>query len=278
MDSRRMCPNCRAFITNKDRTCPYCNEAVGARLVDQRSPADVLGGLIPHERFTTIIFLLINFGLFVATVVYSMGIGNSSAFMNLDMTTLDQFGAKDPRYILLRGEWWRLATAGFLHGGLFHIAMNSWVLYDLGTQVEEVYGTSRYVVFYLLSNIGGFLLSTYWSMAPSVGASAALMGLIGAMIALGVKTKTSMGSAIRGQYIRWAVYILLFGLLPYFHVDNAAHIGGLITGFALAYVAGTPRITASPSEQAWRLAAWASVALTVFCFVKMYLSFSTQPV
>src|SRR5579864_7585529 len=102
MDSRRMCPNCRAFITNKDRVCPYCNEVVAARIVDQRSPADALGGLIPHERFTTAIFLLINFGLFIATVVYSMGLGNSSAFMNLDMGTLDQFGAKDPRYILLR--------------------------------------------------------------------------------------------------------------------------------------------------------------------------------
>ena len=97
------------------------------------------------------------------------------------------------------------------------------------------------------------------------------------MIALGVRTQTSMGAAIRGQYIRWAVYILLFGLLPYFHVDNAAHIGGLATGFAVAYVAGTPRLITSPGEQAWRFAAWASVALTVYSFVKMYLAFSAQP-
>jgi membrane associated rhomboid family serine protease len=271
-----MCPHCRAFITNKDRVCPYCNEQVGPRAIDQRSPADVLGGLIPHERFTTTIFLVINFGLFVAMVIYSMGIGNSGAFMNLDLRTLYQFGAKFQESVL-RGEWWRLMTAGFLHGGLMHIAMNSWVLYDLGTQVEEIYGTSRYVVFYLLSNVGGFLLSAYWSAAPSVGASAALMGLIGAMIALGVRSKTSMGAAIRGQYIRWAVYILLFGLLPYFHIDNAAHIGGLATGFAVAYVAGTPRISTSSTELAWRWTAWALVALTVYSFAKMYLSFSIQP-
>jgi rhomboid protease GluP len=278
MDTRRMCPHCRAFITDKDRTCPYCNEHVGPRAIDQRSPADVLGGLIPHERFTTTIFLLVNFGLYVAMVIYSMGLGNSSAIMGFDMMTLHQFGDKDPRAILLGGQWWRIGTAGFLHGGLLHIGMNCWVLYDLGTQVEEVYGTSRYVVFYLLSSIGGFLLSTYWSLAPSVGASAALCGLIGAMIALGVRSKTSMGAAIRGQYIRWAIYILLFGLLPMFHIDNAAHIGGLATGFVLAYVAGTPRISSSPGEQAWRWAAWAAVALTVYCFVKMYLSFSAQSV
>jgi rhomboid protease GluP len=156
--------------------------------------------------------------------------------------------------------------------------MNSWVLYDLGTQVEEIYGTSRYVVFYILSSIGGFLLSTFWSAAPSVGASAALTGLIGAMIALGVRSKTSMGAAIRAQYIRWVIYILLFGLLPGFHIDNAAHIGGCATGFAIAYVAGTPRVASSAGEQFWRWAAWAAVALTVFCFVQMYLSFSAQTI
>ena len=272
-----MCPHCRAFITEKDRTCPYCHEQVGERAIDRRSPADVLGGLIPHERFTTSMILLINVGFYIATVVHSMGLGNTGAFMNLDGRTLYQFGAKY-RASILAGEWWRLVTAGFLHGGLMHIAMNMWVFYDLGPQVEEIYGTHRYLVIYLLSSTGGFAASAYWSNSLSIGASAALFGLIGAMIALGVRTQTSMGSAIRGQYIRWAVYILLFGLLPYFHVDNAAHIGGLATGFGIAYVAGTPRVITTPGEQAWRWAAWASVALTVYAFVKMYLSFSSQPV
>src|ERR1700688_1011462 len=117
MDTRRMCPHCRAFITDKDRVCPYCNEQVGPRAIDARSPADVLGGLIPHERFTTAIFLLINFGLFVAMVVYSMGLGNSGALMGFDLRTLHEFGDKETPYIL-EGEWWRLVTAGFLHGGL----------------------------------------------------------------------------------------------------------------------------------------------------------------
>src|SRR5580693_962423 len=51
MDSRRMCPQCRAFITSKDRVCPYCNEPVGPRAIDRRSPSPILGGLIPHARF-----------------------------------------------------------------------------------------------------------------------------------------------------------------------------------------------------------------------------------
>jgi rhomboid protease GluP len=275
METRRMCPHCRAFITNRDSACPYCHESVGARAIDVRSPADVLGGLIPHARFATTMILFINVGLYIATVVYSMGLGNSSAFMDLDIQTLYQFGGKF-RSNILAGEWWRLVTAGFLHGGLAHIAMNSWVLYDLGPQVDEIYGTSRFIVIYILSSIGGFLASTFWSPAPSIGASAALFGLIGAMIALGVRTQTSVGSAIRGMYIRWAIYGLLFGLLPYFHVDNAAHVGGLVTGFVIAYIAGTPRISSSSTETAWRLAAWGCAAVTLFAFIKMYLSFSSQ--
>jgi len=271
-----MCPHCRAFITNKDSVCPYCNEPVGARAIDRRSPVDVLGGLIPHERFTTSMILLVNLGLYMATVVHSMNLGNTGAFMNLDGNTLYQFGAKF-RASIVGGEWWRLVTAGFLHGGLMHIAMNMWVLYDLGPQVEEIYGTHRFLVIYLLSSAGGFLASTYWSNTLSIGASAALFGLIGAMIALGVRSQTSMGAAIRGMYIRYAIGGLLFGLLPYFHIDNAAHIGGLATGFATAYVAGTPRLINTSGEQIWRWIAWATTAVTVYCFVKMYLAFSLPP-
>ena len=270
-----MCPQCRAFITTKDRVCPYCNERVETRAIDRRAPGDVLGGLIPQARFATTMLLLINSALFAAMVVHSMGLGNDGAFMNLDLRTLYQFGAKF-RHSILQGEWWRLVTAGFLHGGLIHIAMNSWVLYDLGPQVDEIYGTSRFVLFYTVSNIGGFLASAYWSEAPSVGASAGLFGLIGVMIALGVGNKTSMGGAIRGMYIRYAIGGLLFGMLPQFHIDNAAHIGGLTAGFVTAYFAGTPRISSAPTEQAWRGAAWFCAAITAYCFVKMYLSFSGE--
>src|SRR5215469_8805791 len=94
METRRMCPHCRAFITTDDKVCPYCNERVGPRAIDRRSPAPLLGGFIPHARFLTTIILLINFGLYMVTTVYSMRLGNGSAFMSLDMQTLFEFGAK----------------------------------------------------------------------------------------------------------------------------------------------------------------------------------------
>jgi rhomboid protease GluP len=169
-----------------------------------------------------------------------------------------------------------LVTAGFLHGGLLHIAMNSWVLFDLGAQVEDVYGPSRLIVVYFLATVCGFLLSTFWTAALSVGASAGLMGLIGAMIALGVRNRhTAAGAAIHGMYIRWAVYILILGVLPGLHIDNAAHIGGLAAGFGVAWLAGTPRVETFWSERLWRAAAAACVVITGGCFLMMYLWFSS---
>ena len=80
MDQRRMCPHCRAFITAKDRTCPYCNEPVGHRAIDRRYPSPILGGMIPHARFNTTTILLVNFGLYVATTMYSMKAGTGTPF------------------------------------------------------------------------------------------------------------------------------------------------------------------------------------------------------
>jgi len=275
MDQRRMCPNCRAFITTHDKVCPYCNEKVGPRAVERRDPGAIMGGFIPHARFVTMIILTINFGLYLATVVFSERAGQGG-FMGVDGQTLLAFGAKYRLAILNYGQWWRLVTAGFLHGGLLHIGMNSWVLFDLGAQVEEVYGAARLIVVYFLATVFGFLLSTFWTAALSVGASAGIMGLIGAMIALGVHNRhSSAGTAVRGMYVRWAVYILIFGMLPGLHIDNAAHIGGLAAGFGAAYLAGTPRIGTAVSQRLWRGAAAACVVITAASFLMMYLWFST---
>ena len=98
-----------------------------------------------------------NFGLYLATSLYSMKGGRGNA-MELDATTLVDFGAKY-RPFIAGGQWWRLVTAGFLHGGLLHILMNSWVLFDLGAQVEDIFGASRMLVIYFVASVAGFYAS-----------------------------------------------------------------------------------------------------------------------
>ena len=264
-----MCPHCRAFITTRDRVCPYCHEKVGARAIDLRDDSPI-GGFIPQNRFITVLILLINTGFFIATIFASMKAGNSNAVMGIDPETLFAFGAKFRPAILLDGQYWRLVTAGFLHGGLIHIAMNSWVLWDVGPQVDEMYGASRLLVIYFIGSVSGFALSTLLSSSLSIGASAGLCGLIGAMIALGLRHHNPVGDAMRGMYIRWVVMILLMGFLIR-GIDNFAHIGGLIGGFCVAYIAGEPTVRTA-NETLWKVAAGLCVLTTVCCFLKMYLS------
>jgi rhomboid protease GluP len=266
-----MCPHCRAFIKSSDRVCPYCETKVGPRAIDRRQPGEILGGLIPHARFTTTLILLLNFGLYAATVLQSMRAGNADALFNIDGRTLFDFGAKYRPAVQL-GQWWRLITAGFLHGGLLHLCMNSWVLFDLGAQVEEMYGPSRLIAIYFLATVGGFFASTWWFAGLSIGASAGVFGLIGAMIALGLRHP--LGAGIRALYIRWAIYGLLLGLLPGLRIDNAAHLGGLAAGFACGYVAGLPEAVRGWKERFWRAAAGVCVFLTALAFLNMYLWFA----
>jgi rhomboid protease GluP len=263
VEKRRMCPHCRAFITTSDKVCPYCDTPVGPKAIDVRSPGDLLGGLIPGGQFTTVLILTINVGMFLVTMFAQTKMGEIEA--------LTLYGAARPDFVFA-GQWWRLITAGFLHGGLMHIVFNSWALMDVGRHAEEIYGARRMVVIYLLSTIGGFLASMFWTRSVSVGASAGLFGLIGAMITVGVLHRGSHeAAAIKEFYIRWAVYGLLWGLLPFFRVDNAAHVGGLVTGFLTAWITGTPRKFAVVKEQVWGVICLAMVALTVYAFVQMFL-------
>ncbi len=264
MDNRRMCPNCRAFITNSDRVCPYCGNQVGPRAIDRRDTGAMIGGFIPARHFTTFVILLINAALYAASSALSGSLTEMSG------RALYSLGAKLGASIWLGHEYWRLVTAGFLHGSILHIAFNSWALFVLGSQVEEVYGTPRFLVMYFASTVGGFFLSARMNMGLSIGASAGIMGLIGCMVAFGHASQTSLGRQIRNQYLGWLGLNLVWGFMPGSSIDNYAHIGGFAAGFAVAWFAGTPMRSTRTKEAAWRVAAAFCVLVTAWCFWLMY--------
>jgi len=251
-----MCPNCRAFVTTSDRVCPYCEMQLGPRAIERRDPGEVLGGLIPHARFTTVMIMLINTGLFLAD------------YLN-PQAGLTRFGASLPAPYM-QGQWWRLITAGFLHGGVFHILMNSWVLFDLGAEVEQLYGTSRLIVFYFISTITGFWTSSHLGFHSSVGSSAGIFGLIGAMLAFGVSDRSALGSMVKSLYMRWVIYGLVLSFLP--GVDFWAHVGGLAGGFITGWLASTPRARLMWKETLLRALAGISIAITFLAFGMLYLA------
>jgi len=269
VETRRMCPHCRAFITIHDKVCPYCDAPVGPRAIDRRDPAGILGGLVPSAQFATIVISLLCVAMYLVTLLASAKVGEVNALI--------RYGAALPQAVF-GGQWWRLITAGFLHGNLMHIFFNLWVFMDLGRHAEEVYGARRMVAIYIFSTIGGFALSMLRGTMLTVGASAGLFGLIGAMIALGVRYKWSGEAAmIKGFYIRWAIYGLLWGLLPFFRIDNAAHLGGLATGFVFGYLAGTPRLVPNATEKLWTAAAAVAIGLTGYAYLLLVLWLSGLP-
>jgi rhomboid protease GluP len=250
-----MCPNCRAFVTTSDKVCPYCQAPLGPRAVERRNPGDILGGLIPHARFTTIIILLINTALYIAQ---SMS----------PQSGLAEAGQSVPA-VLMQGQWWRLITAGFLHGSILHILMNSWVLFDLGAEVETLYGTSRLIVFYFVSTVTGFAASSHIGGHFSVGSSAGIFGLIGAMLAFGFTDRSSLGMQVKSLYMRWVIYGLVLSFIP--GVDFWAHVGGFSGGFIAGWLASTPRARLMWKEPLLKALAGVCIAVTAVAFGMMYL-------
>lgn len=139
--------------------------------------------------------------------------------------------------LTMSGEWWRLLTAVFVHGSLLHIAFNMWCLWDLGRLAESVYGHWTFAIVYVICGVFSSLASVWWNPGVlSVGASGAVFGIAGALIASFYLGEFSLPrSAIAGtlrSLLIFAGYNLFFGAVIG-HIDNAAHIGGLIMGLIL---------------------------------------------
>jgi rhomboid protease GluP len=171
-----------------------------------------------------------NIAVFLATALASGSAINISGEVNF------HYGANFGPYTL-SGEWWRLLTYMFLHGGAMHIFFNMWCLWDLGRLCESLYGRWTFAAVYLITGVAGGLASIAWNpRVLSVGASGAIFGLAGALIAsfyLGEFSlpRVAISGTLRSLVI-FAVFNLGFGQL-FGGIDNACHIGGLVSGLAL---------------------------------------------
>ncbi len=115
-----------------------------------------------------------------------------------------------------------------------HIGFNMWVLMDIGPQIEELYGSARFFFIYVITGIGGYILSGLVGHF-SIGGSASLLGLIGLLLALTFNRQSASMQMLRSQLIKWLIYIAIMGFL-FSGIDNFAHLGGFLSGFALGKV------------------------------------------
>lgn len=170
--------------------------------------------------------LLVNINLLVFIVVWLSGV----SAINPNGIELMEWGA-NRRTETMSGEWWRLVTSMFLHGGIMHLLMNMYGLFIAAIYVQPIMGNFRMGLVYFISGLCGSLASIYWyENTVSVGASGAIFGLFGAILVL-LPTRIFERSARKPVLIMFGSYIgisLLMGLAG--GIDNAAHLGGLLAG------------------------------------------------
>jgi rhomboid protease GluP len=133
----------------------------------------------------------------------------------------------------LHGQWWRLVTSMFLHGGFVHLLVNAWALYQLAGLFEVWLGPLALLLVYFISGIAGSLASALVTSGLSVGASGAIFGLLGALIGFLLKHRerlTPQAKSLLMQLVGWAVINVIFGFSVK-GIDNAAHLGGCAAGF-----------------------------------------------
>ena len=217
-----------------------CPDDVAAGAKTLRQPRTVFGGRVAGDTSTVSITLVVlNVVVFLAG--YLLGVRElQEAYGNLGGPVVLSDGSLGG---VATGEYYRLLTAAFLHGGPFHLAMNMFALASLGPTLETALGRSRYLALYLLSALGGSTLSFLLSEPGQlgVGASGAIFGMFGAYYVvvrrLGGETRQIVTLLVINLAITFAVPI----------IDWRAHLGGLVTGAlvaaALAYVPKGPRRT-----------------------------------
>lgn len=183
--------------------------------------------------------MVVNLVLFVLMVFASGG----KELMNPTTEFLIQWGANAGAFTL-DGDYWRIITAAFLHGSFLHIAMNMAVLWDVGPLVERIYGSKRFLLLYFFAAITASLNTLFWNPGGcSVGASGAVFGIFGAMLAFYQSHRKSIPAHVIKEKSRVVMavigYNLIFGVMQP-NIDNAGHVGGLIGGFLIG-LALSPR-------------------------------------
>jgi rhomboid protease GluP len=204
-----------------------------------------------------------SFLIAINTAVFLGMVLSGGSPMGFSGETTLRWGANVGPYTL-SGDYWRLVTAGFVHAGLFHYAINMWCLWSLGQLSERLFGSAATLAIYVLTGVGGAMLSIGVNpMRSEVGASAAIFGIAGAILS-GIKFgNVPLASVHRRQIfsslIFFVIFNLSFGLLP--GIDNLAHLGGLASGFLF----GAPLASASASGK--KSLEWSAILLATLVLV-----------
>jgi rhomboid protease GluP len=177
-------------------------------------------------------------------VVYAAMVASGVPWLWPTQAQLIDWGANQGIGIALNHEYWRLFTSVFLHGGMVQLAMNMWSLVVIGPLVERLYGNLAFAAIFLASGVGGAIASfAASSFRVGVGASGAICGVLGALVAfLIVHRRTLPKSILRFFRVSLLNVVILMAILGYFvpNIDQQAHLGGFFTGLFTGILLSRP--------------------------------------
>ena len=271
----RSCPGCGNLTPADNADCVHCGFRSLASVVAERERVNTVNfvrALFTRASPFTFVFVGLNLGVFVL-----MWMSGGMSLMAADDAALIGFGAKFNPLIDEQHQYWRLVTCIFIHIGFLHLIMNNYALWILGQEIEQIYGSSRFVLLYLTAGVVGSLSS--YIVRPenlSAGASGAIFGLFGVMGTFAFRYRKEIPDALRRDIIRRIIPIILINLAFGFSVrfvDNSAHIGGLLAGVALALVVPYKRPGEVASARGWKVAEIVCLAIILISFIAVFRNY-----
>lgn len=231
-----VCPACGSLVGVNDERCYTCGRA---------NPG--LWGFAPALRQLGADMGFVPLVITGSTLMYLASLllsgGNVDMFLSASGSALSLLGASGANPVFIRGKWWTLLSATWLHANVMHIVFNMMAVRNIGPAAAEIIGPARTVIIYTLSGVSGFFLSSvmaryvylpipfFQGAAFTVGASASICGLLGALLHYGHRSGSSL---ITAEAKRYALFIFVIGvIIP--NVDNYAHLGGFLGGYATSW-------------------------------------------
>lgn len=296
-----MCRNCGALIGTDETACSLCGapkelstpsatpqaQARRQQPVHDHETIRFARAILSRPYIFTIIFLVAN--IFVFLLMWSSSGLNSASLWEPPQQVLVAYGAKLNSLVREHREWWRFVTPVFIHIGLAHLLVNMYGLWMIGPYVERLYGSAKFVALWVGTGIAG-VLASYLSVrpelavgpigrfvfrstdGPSAGASGALFGLIGVLFVFGIKFRRELPEGFKRAFGTGLLPVILINLAIGYvgrgFIDNAAHLGGLLSGALFALFINYKR----PGERAsvavlWHILQALALVLVAVSFV-----------
>lgn len=287
-----ICRNCGALVGAGETSCQMCGAPARktpppALPLHERYAMNFARAVLSRPYLFTIVFIVAN--LFIFLLMWeASGMSSSVLWAGFPEGVLLDFGAKKNYYIFYEHQYWRLVTPIFIHVNLPHILINMYSLWVIGPWVEKLYGSAKFVVFWVVTGIAGVvasyltvvegshpgLIASFLIKAsdePSAGASGALFGLVGVLFVFGIKYRHELPVGFKRAFGTGMLPVILLnlgiGFMARGVIDNAAHLGGLLSGAAFAAVVSYKRPgTSTGVTIAWRVLQVAALLLVLVCF------------